>query len=133
MKRSEKCEGSSLSLIKDLEIKNKEAKIDTLLSVCFRYAESIYRFVGNFRQDNLDEHQKADLVNLKEAVDSCIESNNNYKYYIDHKYIKKDFNYNNPGVVKFIESLREHEFEGFKISDKVVEDDTETLIIKDEE
>ena len=63
---------------------------DKYRKICLFYSEEIYKFLGNFRQDNLDPKQSQALLILKQVVDTCLEEGR-YKDTLEHKYIKKDY------------------------------------------
>lgn len=63
---------------------------DKYRKICLFYSEEIYKFLGNFRQDNLDPKQLQALLILKKVVDTCLKEGN-YKDTLEHKYIKKDY------------------------------------------
>lgn len=75
--------------LKEALVKTEKDR-DNYKKVCFFYSEEIYRFIANFRQDNLDPKQKDALEILRTIADDCI-NNEAYKDKLYHKYITKDY------------------------------------------
>lgn len=86
--------------VNDLKKLNNKFK-----KICFWYSEEVYRFIGEFRKDNLDPKQLEALNILKSVIDNCIDDN--YKERLTKLYITKDFykNINDTSLQKEVENV----------------------------
>lgn len=87
--------------VKDLKKLNNKFK-----KICFWYSGEVYKFIGEFRKDNLDPKQLEALDILKSVIDSCIDDN--YKERLTKIYITKDFykNINDASLQKEAENVK---------------------------
>ena len=88
------------------KINELEAQVEKLKKVCFFYSEEVYRFIGNFRRDNLDPKQIDALNILKTIIDDCIEDEG-YSSKLYHLYIAKDYyrDVNSPSLKEELKEL----------------------------
>jgi len=129
-------EAADPSAVEEQTIKKLESKVQELQEICFEYSQGVYELLGEFSDESaLNPFERLSLKRLKAIIDKNL-ANNNYKKYLEHRYIDKDLEALQKEVGRVnreVEELVEERNNTFiknVLTDTYPEDDTDTLVIK---